>query len=466
MAAPRWIGKLWRSVVNRLPERMRNASLGNPLLAGVMLLMLFVALVLLLTPSLPTARVRMEPGQIAPRDYRATHTFTYEAPDPNADSRARAAEAKVPRIYRYDPRPRERLFKTVLPEIFDTMRGLNDARKAVREELQRRHEGEWAALGPATEGSTLFGLPEETAARRHKELRRRQAREMDDALREYDDALALARAKAIHQLGPDVPAEVLDVFLGIGFPDDLRQMATSLLGEILEELIVEQRAELVSEMDRGIDVVLPQEDAPLHIVDINEILTRSAARRRAAMWANRLFAEHRHPDYFNDDTVRGAFVGLVTGLIVPTAYYDPTATRAARQKARDVVFGQKHTFVVQADQIIVLKGQVITAAHIDMLEAMQGWEVEVDRFRTSAGAGMAVLLLLGLSYFFGLRHLRSRARKGRDLVFVCVVLLVHAGLIRLSMAVTGAVTAVWGGLPVSALFLRSISPRAFTVLSG
>ena len=450
MAASRW-KKLWRPIWNRLPPKIRRGSLSNPLLAGVLLLAFFATLVLLLTPALPHAQLRLEANQVARRDYRATHTFFYEAPDPEADSRAREAVRSVPRVYRYDGTVRERLFHEILPQVFGTMRELSESRRQVLEALRERHEAELAArLG---RGAMIFGIPDDSPSDEIRALRAAHARETAEALRLHEDDIAIARARAIEHLGPEVPPETLDALMEIGFPDELRRMAESLLADALQDLIVADRAELHSEIERGIDVIRPDGQPPQHVVDITEdFLDLHKARARAQMLANLRFRERRAPDYFNDDRVRRAFVDLVGGLVVPTARYDPEATSAAHEKARQAVYARTQKHVVQADQVIVRKGQVITDVHLALLRAMQGWETEVDRFRTTAGMALAVLLLLGLTYVFGLRHLKSRARQGRDLVFVCVVLVVHVGLIRLSMAVSDAVIEAWGGLPLSALY--------------
>lgn len=438
-----------RRLRDRLPARLRALTLRHPAVWGTLLAFLVAALTLLLAPVTETTTLDIEANSVARQDYRAPRTFTLKTPDPAAEARAREAESRVPRVYRHDGAIREAQLR-VLRDTGETLRTLCVARRDALEEMKGERDGSVREI-QATLEAAGDDVDTEELERRLETTRERFSKK-DAAIRaQHEDAISRARAEAMQRLGADVSPASLDVLLDACFPEELLRKATSLLGWILEERIVDQKSELLSEIERGIDVIQP-DGATERVGELDAFLSRRGAQGRVTVAANRLFAVRHEDAIFGDARLRDAFVDLVTGLVVPTLRYDVEASRQARREARAAIDTTREV-THRADEVIVRKGEVVTPEMLDLLRVMYAGRAPADRYRVRAGTAIVVLLFLALVYIVGTRHVGGLHRTPRDLLLIGVVLLLHVGLLRLSIAITGAVTAAWEGIPAVAYYL-------------
>lgn len=439
-----------RRLRDRRPFRwLRRLHLRQPAVWITLLVLLVAAIAFLVSPARESNVLDIEPNSVARRDYRAPRTFTYNTADPAAEARAREAEARVPRVYRHDAAIREEQLR-VLDETGATLRRLCLARQTATTALQGERDAVVGSLQAELEAADDEAEAERIEAQLGDARAQFSAREA--RLRaEHEETFSRARAESMQRLGADVLPSSVDVLLEACVPEELLQKATSLLGWILEERIVEQKAELLSEIERGIDVIAP-DGATERVSDLDSFLSRRVAQGRVTVAANRLFAVRHEDPVFGDARVRDAFVDLVTGLVVPTMRYDVDASREARRAARAAIATTRQV-TYRADQVIVRKGEVVTVETFDVLRAMYTPGTSADAVRTRIGAAIVVALFLALVYLVGLRHMGRVRRRPKDLVLAGTVLLVHVGLLRVSIEVTGAVTAVWDGIPPIAYYL-------------
>jgi len=356
----------------------------------------------------------------------------------------------VPRVYRHDPAIREQQVQ-VLAEVGKELRRLCVEQRTALESFQKEREAVLGSLQAEVDAAEeeQDALPIEAQL----DTARTQFRTRDAELRAtHEDAIARGRDEAMQRLGADVLPSSVDVLLEACIPEELVQKATSLLAWILEERIVDQEAELLSEIERGIDVIQPDGETA-RVSDLDGFLSRRRAQKRVTSDAHRLFASRHANPVFREQRVRDAFVDLVTGLVVPTVRYDVEASRAARQAARAAIDTTRQ-ITYRADEVIVRKREVITPETYEILRAMYGdASAASDEWRTRIGGAFVAALFLALAYIVGRRHIGGVYHRPKDLLLVGVVLLVHLTLLRVSIAVTDAVTAAWDAVPPVAYYV-------------
>ncbi len=435
--------------IRKLLNRVREASLQSPYLYGPLAALLATALVLLLTPFDPLGESIPEVGQIARRDYRAPHDFSVEVSDPAAEARAREAVARTPRVYRLDPDVSEKQI-TTLRETFAELRDRCRERERLREQLRREQREEldelMVQLDEARDANTRREIEDEIAA-----ARVRHAEKRDEALQHAQDAFATARSEALARLGPDTRPSSLEALALSCFPETIEKQMVFLLEGVFESDIIGDKAELSTEIERGIDIIRPPHDETVHQGNLQLIIDRSEARRRVTGAAHRLFASRQSAVDRGDVVLEEAILDVLTGLVAPNLRFDHEATREARAKARAGIKTTRQE-TIRAEQSIIEKGQVVTSEIRNTLEEMQRSRKTPATWRSIAGITMLVVLLLALFHVVGVYQVRMLRRRWRDLVFMGTVLLAMVALLRLNVAVTGGLLRVWDLVPLGAYY--------------
>lgn len=433
---------------DRLPARWRLTSMENPLVAGGLTVLFVSAISYLLLAPYGVETVQLRLNEIAKRDYRATHTFECEVPDPEATQRAREQASRVPRVYRHDPKVRERALME-LDKVFVGLRTACEGRREALEELRQRHTAEHTALTQMLEDAPPN--EQQAIATKLQELRSRHADEVSRRLKETDAAIARSRSEALRQVGGDVSPQVLDTLLTVCFPEALQSQGASLLGWVLEWHIVAEKAELLTEIDRGISIAVPGRDELLKVQDFRDVRSQAEARRKLAAAVTKRFAELNEPAFFDNSDVEVAFRAFLASFVVPNTSYDAAATRAEREKAR-AESEKMRTETFLAGQIIVREGQVVGQEQIDILEQMQTGVEEITAWRRLAAVAILAVLLLAIVYTFGRYHLPAFPRPGRDIVFASVLMLFELGSLRLHIGLSEAMSEAWDMVPLVAFY--------------
>ena len=119
-----------------------------------------------------------------------------------------------------------------------------------------------------------------------------------------------------------------------------------------------------------------------------------------------------------DETQAKIISEIVKGFVIPNSLYDEQLTQENRQKARDAV--QPMTQEYKAGEIIVSRGEIVTAAQLEALRNYNLIEVP-NPWQDFAGAGALVITLAGLvSLYFSRRHLQF-LYNARSLIVVAVL---------------------------------------------
>lgn len=121
---------------------------------------------------------------------------------------------------------------------------------------------------------------------------------------------------------------------------------------------------------------------------------------------------------------------LVAAFVTPNSFYSEERTEAARKSARDAV--EPVTQQYKAGEIIVLRGQIVTAAQLEALHQF-GLIEESSPWQDYAGAGALVVMLTGLVWlYFSRRHLQF-LYDARGLVVVALLFIIFVVGARLTI---------------------------------
>jgi putative nucleotidyltransferase with HDIG domain len=116
-------------------------------------------------------------------------------------------------------------------------------------------------------------------------------------------------------------------------------------------------------------------------------------------------------------------VELVSAFVTTNSVYSADLTEAAKQSARDAV--QPITEQYKAGEIVVLRGQIVTAAQLEALQQL-GLIEQKNPWQDYAGAGALVLILAVLTrLYFSRRHLQFLS-DARSLVVAALIFIIFA----------------------------------------
>ena len=124
-----------------------------------------------------------------------------------------------------------------------------------------------------------------------------------------------------------------------------------------------------------------------------------------------------------DETQAGIISELVEGYVTPNSLYNEGLTQSAKQTARDAV--QPVTEEYKAGEIIVARGQIVTAAQ---LEALRNFDLidESNPWQDYAGAGALVATLAAFVWLYFSHKRMQFLYSARSLVVVAVLFLLFA----------------------------------------
>ena len=121
---------------------------------------------------------------------------------------------------------------------------------------------------------------------------------------------------------------------------------------------------------------------------------------------------------------------LVTAYVTANSEYNVELTEAAERSAREAV--QPVTEEYKADEIIVLRGEILTAAQIEALQIF-GLIEEADPWQGYAGAGALVVMAAGYVVLYFSRRRMQFLLEARSLVVVALVFIIFIVGARLAI---------------------------------
>ncbi len=442
-------------VTQRPRPPTRQWSLANPLIRGGLLVLLFASLVLLLLPSRWSGSRQVREGEIARNAINASRTFSVELPDPKAEERIAAAKERVPRVFVYRARHvREQL--AALDESFEAIRRACSERQSALAQFETDHKTLVEALRKRRQESNT---PEALSDIEAQLTAANQAYpgELEAERERLTAAFERVRSEAAGRLGVDLEDDAFKPLEDLCYPEAIQEAAAQLLGRALEQYIVPYRGFLVSDIDRGIDVVRSGAALPVHLADTRQVLDQSQASERITGAVRELFAA-RGKAPFDRRPVQRAVVRLLRESVIPTLSLDEGLYRQALAAAENSV-PRTLPRTYQQGQNIVPANQPITAEHVAALEAMEAGQALPLRWQTLLGVALLVVAMLAVVHRFASRHLPAVSLKGRDIVMVGTALVVQLALLKVSLLIIEALHDKFAALTRPALL--SALPFAF-----
>jgi putative nucleotidyltransferase with HDIG domain len=151
---------------------------------------------------------------------------------------------------------------------------------------------------------------------------------------------------------------------------------------------------------------------------------------------------------------------LVADLLAPNSVYNEAATEAARQAARDAVEPIQRQWV--SGQAIVLRGQLVTAEHLEALEALGLLETEAN-WREPASAAMLTFLTFLLVALYIRRFSRNFGRTPRHVLMLGVLFVVFLIAARLMVPGRTVLPYLFPGPALAMLLTVLASPQLAVV---
>jgi cyclic-di-AMP phosphodiesterase PgpH len=376
----------------------------------------------------------LQVGDVASRTVKAPRSFTYE--DTLERSRRRDAARRA-----------------VLP-VYVHQDGLVEARSAQLAEAFRTARAELVTAAEAL--SETRGIPAEDL-------------DLGDWPSETRAAL---RAAFRGPLSPRIPDEDVDVLLEAGFPDEARAMATALLREAGERLIIADRDDLPT--DRGAFTAVPASAADdggsaegervvrdLGTVAIPEEVRRDLQVRAALLRSDAPWTE--------------AALRLARAHAEPNLAPSPERTQARRERAVASVPPVRVT--VKRGTVLFRDGEELDEEQIDRYQALQAATGPALGLEIASAVFFVGLLVFTVVYF-GASNLRRFSLELKDLAAIALLVVGTAVLTRIGVGISDGVAtllgyeaearAVWFAVPVAAaaMLVRLLVSVEWAVVTG
>jgi hypothetical protein len=388
-------------------------------------------------------------GSVAKFDVRATQEVY--VPDEATTARLREeAERAAPLVYLGDPSLRERQV-AVLRRAFALVREGFD--RYDREVEKAREVGAAAA---AEEGGAAPREAEAAAAARRAGTvpqdgpESRPGRTLPAALRRpIRDRLRRFLSEKAADFLRLVPVDkgTFHSLAQMRFSRPAEELAVRMLALALDGFVVRDKVKFL--IDLSSRVLLRTTGSarltPIEkVVNPADVLDLAGARSRVADAAGEL-AGNLEP------ALRQALVQVARALVRENLVFDEATTARNRKRVRDSVPAQYRHY--PRGSILLRQGDVITAEHIRILQAMTPAALGPEPLRVFFGNAFFVALVGALAYLATRLRVVRRKPVARDYFFLAIAVLLLLFLTRLSVEVSEILHDRWTEVPLSAFLL-------------
>ncbi|MBN2799404.1 MAG: HDIG domain-containing protein [Deltaproteobacteria bacterium] len=226
-------------------------------------------------------------------------------------------------------------------------------------------------------------------------------------------------------LGVHVPGRDVEVLLEVGFPDEAEQLARELIQRTLRDYIVADRELLPRDRDAVQVIELRGGDREeLTLRDLNRVRTPEEARQQVSL----LVLELGAPQVPWVDTA----ATLARASVRPNLSYDPLETERRRAVAAAAV--PLAPVTVSKGTTLFRAGDELTEQSIARFRSMVAARPETGIWVELAAVILFVALLQTILFHFGSNYLPDFSTSRRDVVTVAVLVVLLAGVMRLTVA--------------------------------
>ncbi|MBH25757.1 MAG: hypothetical protein CMH57_15225 [Myxococcales bacterium] len=379
--------------------------LANPAVQVLLFTAFMVGLVLLTTRTLtPDPRFDVQEGVPAPRDIKATRTFTYVETDDEATQEKREEAAwAVPKIYDFHLDLQNQKVNNI-QRAFAAMRGRLD------EALESKRS---ALLEPDPEPDVGVAKPDVAPPPPIESIKLTPE--------ERVEAAEAVRAEFDQALQTIIDKESFKILARAGFSKSIEEALVGLVHEVMDHHIVPKRRLLEVEGSRGITL---RTIAQGEVTRTERRLDFTSFLDTEEVAPELLRISPRHLIRLNEPEVKRAAINVSKAIIETNTEHNEEETAKARDLARAGVAELAHTRTFRKGENIVDNGHIITQQHARIIREMnRNSSNRLPRAQLLIGTIILLIVLLLLMYTFARANITKFRLQSKDLVLLGTVML-------------------------------------------
>ena len=331
----------------------------------LLLLALAVTFALVLHPRPATTRFNYRPGDVVQQDIKAPRDFFIEDQEATEEKRRQASET-VKTVYDFDSSRLPTLTRQVR-SAFSLLRATVETEERARQLDAAQHQN------PVTGDAPTVLSPRPSM---HEQIwQKKEAFEKSLGIALGDGAFSILEKE--------------------GFPVFIEETLIQILGEILDNGVVNNKEILLRDMDQGIvlrDITTRNERT---VYDLKQFYGHDQAKTMVRIVGDPLLRE-------KDYNLRNLVVDLAQRLIQPNITLNRSETADRRRIASETV--KPVLYQIKAGEMILREGERVTPVHLLKLKASHPKQGEAPGVLRSIGAGLLLLCLLAVLDTVGLRR--------------------------------------------------------------
>ncbi len=390
-----------------LKERIQGglSSYGDSVVFWVLLLMAALVTVIIY-PSLVVNSRTYSVGDVAVKNIKAPRELYVADTEATRENQGKAVEG-VLTVYDRDE-AMSRLTIQRVRKAFDLSRTLvAEHEKAIANATRDTQVGEDGAPGH----TPILTKPPPVPIRPLADLLR------DDKVRFQKD------------LGIEVSDENYKNLGKESFSRDAEDFIVQIVRQILGNGVVANKEVLLEEADRGIMLRGLQSQSEEYVQSLRRFYSYAQARTMVRVVGDPILKDLKH-------TLIGAVVDISQKLIRPNITLNMQETLDRKDQAREAITPIHYR--IKAGEMLLREGERVTAEHVLKLNALHDDEGQKRTLIRSAGMGFLILFFLIAFHLVYVRPATiGREQRGRELLFICLLLLGFFVVARLFLALSG-----------------------------
>jgi putative nucleotidyltransferase with HDIG domain len=354
----------------------------NKHLRWMLIILVLFVFIIILYPSLGTRRYHYQVGDVAKRDIKAHEDFFVEDTAATENKRLNAID-KVLTVYDYQPKLSAQIIQRV---------------KKAFDNLQKVY------VNTYPEPLKPLELPENSS------------HELSDGSSPDLDKLIWNKKQAFEtQLGITISNGAFKILMEMKFSEELLNLITKVIGEIMGKGVVVNKEILLNEMDKGITLRDVDTQTEKTVQNLKQFYGPDQAKTVVRAIAQPLFESL-------DYTVINLVVDLVQHLIQPNISLNRNETEARKKEIIAQI--EPVMYRIKAGEMLVREGERLTEIQLMKLNAMEDQVRRGADFTTVIGASALLLFFILMGYNLAIPKQKPfRTNLNQYLLFLTCILL-------------------------------------------
>ena len=395
----------------------------NALAQFVLFVSFIVAIVAVMTAGFNVQDINISSAQIgkpALRPVVAMRDFTFIEQDEEATERLR-----------------ERVTLAV-PPVYDWQEGLGEQlRDKTHKSFESMREGIAVKLRERAIINQPSPAPNNTPAPRKSDLDELSDTEVLTKA-PTSQVIDIARELRNERFDQHMPAAIneqdFETFARDRFSYQTENIITTIVSEAMGQLLVPSGRVFEDELERGIYLRRIRDDKILIEYHLTDLRGRLTARESIPGLVREQLQQR--PNDVNQNNLRAAIFRTSTSIIPPNTTYNEAMTLDKRDAARAAVADVVIRENFRKGQLIVTKGERITARHVRIVSTMNDTDAFSNTAQIITGLIIFSLLLLVTFYLFGRHNISGFEVRNKDITFLGVTMLLFLLFTRVGKAIS------------------------------